>query len=1622
MFGIFQVSLFLMGENKFGFIIAVAVGVIAVIGLAYYFLSGKKTLTEKSASTYMMNGSDTTNTTNGNGANTNSISSSSSAIYGAGSNTLDTKNGSRGYYMGQAYSVNIEADIYNNTKRKQSIILAFSNTKKDNIFPASGMAGFSAGFGGGSGYVPQSKMASKPALANQLMKNACEDLIGSLNVGKKAILEQSGDWQTYFVLNKLQMIVGFGNVPIVIQEQMIKDILHDLSANESGVNPKTYCSQIANYANKDYLQNLAYKACLGIVDSIIVSGTKDSGVIRTKLEQIPGFVLIPQVKRDQLIAEMISDLSKGTFSKEAFCYNIANLIAGIIQGTELYKQCLKIMDKILASSDHSRATIDRMLSDLAGYSLVAQDLKDKIIGNIVADLNDGGQFYADVHCMNLVTAILDAISGSEVYKACIKVMDKILASGQRDAPYVSEQLKTIPGYLLLSPALQKHYVDDVVADLSDSDPIFYKEQHCADISAAIISAIQSSALYKLCVGIIDGIITAKKTHSTAFVTSELNKIPGFSILSDAKQREYVEKIDNINLSVDTKSQVAMICLDLVTDLIAAGLDLNDPFTMCVMVVSNLLFTNSASFARLSDADLHDTTRTLLIANLPDFVKILPYDQTRIIDEFIKAYKKTSTVENVCKLYVQGLENLAAQDALAKCIAALNGLVGLDSFKSSSDKAGYAIAFLQNNLAGFATAPAALRDQVVSGVMLLSDSKTTADAICKSFLDSMGITTGGSASNGSSNSGNPNSPCLSNPASLECKSFCLLNPSDASCVKTSGSTSSSFCLSHPSDPSCLQNGGSNGSPNGSSNSGNPNSPCLSNPASLECKSFCLLKPSDASCVKITGPSDSCLLNPSKPSCVNTPPINPCLLAPKSFACVVNCEQNPTDPTCKKIAANPAGINNTVSNIGISDYCKANPADTSCQTSIPSQASDSDCAYLVAVVAPQYQKWKEGIGTASDAVKAESKANAISVVNGNIMAGNYFIPQSKVDTVKQYIQSDAENTCITTDIKYENGKLTDNNAVNSCFGAPLESFWVRNSKKETVTPMINESARRAIIGRAFDMNPFLSQHDGSMYTKDIYTELVRCSHAGITDDAWNSKSTLIQNFVTGKKSANSSGYDLLFAPITTPGSKSPSTPKSISDAATELSDYASCVAYVSNMGDSPQFTANATNVANVFEIRNGSDVIARKDLSRGTEIIDIAGNIIANDLLNEQFTYELADIRFQLSKTMTQVRTRKAANSSGGSSSSAATSGPANTYFYIMPFQMQTLYAQKLKCYRDRCFAGKAVSELTSYCRGDSRSLQIPCGASLANKYCNEIGQALMLNTDINDTDANRTIADVANCAENLPATAASNLQKTQGENLEVMQLSTTNNNNIQSVIATDVMALFGSFKVYAIAKRESIIRLIWEKMESKDARGLPTTVTTEECQDIQNSVWSNRLTGGGRGLYDGIAKLNNTFSAFKTKLERQKDYLDDIHHPPTNRCKCYMDKIYYKIDDQKVSSFDLCGGKNTNSYADFIFGIMSAYTGYKSDNANTAVSEKSVCDTTIKQIKTIIQDEDEINKFSTGAMYDALKRQVCVQKLRDIYRIIDQMRSDYWKPDEVNGKYRGADCANLSNNFDSVIGT
>jgi hypothetical protein len=402
---------------------------------------------------------------------------------------------------------------------------------------------------------------------------------------KQKILALGYVKQESYLLQRLRQIPNFGGLSFEKQKEIITSLLNALRSDKK-IDSSSYCDNILSSPS-----GIVYMQCLRAMDKIISQKiTNPQQIEKILAQEITSFMyLYTKEQREDIIKMIIDGVKNNTLSKEKLCAFLQSLAIQNIQDTFLYKQCIKVLNDL---SNSAALLSDDMILDalmkITGFSSLSKNQVDEIVRDIKQDKIKNGFLNAEIHCLKIVAWLLEAIRGSDVYKKCIEVLDKIVENPSQD---LMKALETIPGFSMLSTQTQKDIVITINNAIADGT---IKEESkrndiCTTIAGLILDAFNKNKLYQQCLKVLNDIIdnNLNVQGQESAIRQKLTSIYGFSLLDEEKKQEIVNQIMEINKNDENvKTKISNVCINITQSIIDA-IKNSEAYLKCMDIITDI---------------------------------------------------------------------------------------------------------------------------------------------------------------------------------------------------------------------------------------------------------------------------------------------------------------------------------------------------------------------------------------------------------------------------------------------------------------------------------------------------------------------------------------------------------------------------------------------------------------------------------------------------------------------------------------------------------------------------------------------------------------------------------------------------------------------------------------------------------------------------------------------------------------------------------------------------------------------------------------------------------------------------------------------------------------------------
>jgi hypothetical protein len=502
-----------------------------------------------------------------------------------------------------------------------------------------------------------------------------------------------------FILKKLKDgIQGFNAISSSGQSDLavkVSNGLYNLFKNQTPFIPDYYCSLITNAVMGFFDDTDVFKQCIAVLKNIETYFQKSNAItasyIMSKLMDLPGFSYVATDIRNTIVNAIKSDLEANhiPINYELHCLNITSAIYNALQNNELFKQCVAIMTVISKLASPSVLDIETQLKNIEGFDLIASSKKASLINEILTDLKDGGDFNVNLHCFNIVTAILDAIGNSDVFEQCLTIMNEIATeyNKQNGTPsfdpvafktdVILTDLLKINSFNILDVQTKQKHVDNIYTDLADGGE-FNKFKICSEITLDIFDVVSRTALYKQCIALMDQIYSSAKTDFS-YIKSMLSTLSGFNLLDMTQQDSFTKDVqDDLKDGGDFNKE--MHCFNIVSAILD-NISKSPLYQQCIAILTDVYndyksnpksydqefdFINTKlsglnGFSNLSEAKRKELIDPI-IADLKDGNQSFDKEThclnivTSIMDQIIDSSKNSKCQTDVASLITNGTYN------------------------------------------------------------------------------------------------------------------------------------------------------------------------------------------------------------------------------------------------------------------------------------------------------------------------------------------------------------------------------------------------------------------------------------------------------------------------------------------------------------------------------------------------------------------------------------------------------------------------------------------------------------------------------------------------------------------------------------------------------------------------------------------------------------------------------------------------------------------------------------------------------------------------------------------------------------------------------------------------------
>jgi hypothetical protein len=386
-----------------------------------------------------------------------------------------------------------------------------------------------SGSGDGSGGFVRRKNTSKPLTPSEIESTAlfkeCIQIVTPVLDSNNKSFNQ--------VQSALMQLSGFNVLSQILQNQFINDIIE----KKYGSDATKYCQDIVGAIANAFSELDIYQECVGIVTNILAMNNPSKIDIKARLSAITGFDLLSNPIKNDFIDSLFS--KKYGNNAGVYCVDITKAILDGMEGLAVFKQCVKIVSALLQQNADA-AKVKTALFTLTGFTMLTEQDQQTFINNIVT--KQYGENAAR-YCIDIVSAIIDALDPAKLYKQCIAAMKEILKAKELTSGDVTEEVILTKLSLMgifngvvdsaQRKVMAQNYFgteyDKIIADiktLTSSNFDKKSAQICAKIVSAITNSITDENTFGECILALNKV---KRENNTTAKLSDI--IPSVTDLS-----------------------------------------------------------------------------------------------------------------------------------------------------------------------------------------------------------------------------------------------------------------------------------------------------------------------------------------------------------------------------------------------------------------------------------------------------------------------------------------------------------------------------------------------------------------------------------------------------------------------------------------------------------------------------------------------------------------------------------------------------------------------------------------------------------------------------------------------------------------------------------------------------------------------------------------------------------------------------------------------------------------------------------------------------------------------------------------------------------------------------------
>lgn len=355
------------------------------------------------------------------------------------------------------------------------------------------------------------------------------------------------------VQEMIETIPGFMVIAEHLRKKLIESVLLAIELNVLAKEKDEICRNIA-LAIEDAIRNSEiYKQCVLAIENLLNNRAfKDEAYILEYMQlNITGFKLLKE-PRQKHYAKLVLDIDVTKPTEKPIrdiCYAMTVEITGILQGSELYQQCIKSLEKLDSDPQKKELTLEKikeiLRSSITGFATnlsekLQLDFASRVLRAIQADrlLDEKEQI-----CIDIVNAIYDSLSGGDLFKKCIKIVDEIFKNPNRkDKAFIKAELsKKLANFSNLSADKQEMLINMIFEAPFITEYFFYSASVCK-LYEQWANELNS---YTECIKSIMMLIIEERKYD--FILGKLQSIPEFKNVPPSKKSNYAKQIELIKI-------------------------------------------------------------------------------------------------------------------------------------------------------------------------------------------------------------------------------------------------------------------------------------------------------------------------------------------------------------------------------------------------------------------------------------------------------------------------------------------------------------------------------------------------------------------------------------------------------------------------------------------------------------------------------------------------------------------------------------------------------------------------------------------------------------------------------------------------------------------------------------------------------------------------------------------------------------------------------------------------------------------------------------------------------------------------------------------------------------------